>query len=138
MIRARITAFAVSLVVLFSSVICFSQLTPVPALALSGPVTQFAATSNCNGASVSFFGFQPWYAYICNNQGEPQITKLSDIWLIVLPIVGDGVTLAGYLAAIFILWGGIKYVKSRGNPSETAAAQATILNAVVGLVLAII
>lgn len=47
------------------------------------------------------------------------------------------VTLAGVLAAVFLVVGGIKYITSSGNPLTLEEAKKTILYALVGLVISI-
>ncbi len=44
----------------------------------------------------------------------------------------------GIISVGFIIWGGAKYIMSRGEPSEIKAAKDTIQWAVVGLILAIL
>ena len=46
--------------------------------------------------------------------------------------------LAGGIALIFIVVGGLKYVLSAGDPSQTAKAKDTILYAVIGLIIALL
>jgi hypothetical protein len=97
------------------------------------PQTQFAA---CEGGS--FFGFPSWDSCLPKKNGAPAITKLTDVWLIVFPIVESLIKAAGYMAVGFIIWGGIKYIKSQGEPGETTAARTIIQNAVIGLVICIL
>lgn len=80
------------------------------ARAMPASFNSFAAACNVNTAS--FFGFQPWWAYMksCTSAGAPQLTSLTDLWGIGLALVGDGVLLTGYLAGVYVLWGGIQYV----------------------------
>jgi bacteriorhodopsin len=47
------------------------------------------------------------------------------------------IELAGGLAVLFILWGGFRYVISRGDPGNIKSAKDTILYAVIGLIVAI-
>lgn len=46
--------------------------------------------------------------------------------------------LAGGIAVIFVIVGGLKYVLSAGDPSQTAKAKDTILYAVIGLVVSLL
>ena len=60
------------------------------------------------------------------------ITKgLTNIAQIIIGLVGG-------LAILFILWGGIRYTLSRGDPGNIKAAKETVVYAVVGLVVAIV
>ena len=46
--------------------------------------------------------------------------------------------IAGLVAVIFVIYGGIRYITSQGSPNATAQAQSTIIYALVGLAVAII
>lgn len=48
------------------------------------------------------------------------------------------IMVAAALAVVFIVFGGIKYSTSQGNPGETQKAKDTIVYALVGLVIAMI
>lgn len=45
--------------------------------------------------------------------------------------------IAGAIATIIVVYGGLKYVLSQGNPQEMAKAKDTIVNALIGLVIII-
>ena len=104
-------------------------------------VSQFAAT--CGGGD--FLGFPKWYKYLpgvtttVNNVKlcSPQLTKLSDIWLIVAAIIEVLVRVAGMAAVVFVIYGAISYITSQGEPDKTAKARDTIVNALIGLAIAI-
>jgi hypothetical protein len=110
--------------------------TPAPVQAATSPVTTFGA---CSGSVAAFLSLKAWDACLTKDaNGKPQITKLTDVWLIVLPLLEDGIKIAGYVAAGFVLWGGIKYLKSQGDPGQLNEARLVIYNALFGLVLAMI
>ena len=124
-----------SLFVALSLMLTVSALLPAPARAASlpTPVTQFAA---CDPGS--FFGFPTWYACLPKDaDGHPKLTQLSDLWLIAFPLIETAIKAAGYAAVGFVLWGGIRFIKSQGNPGEITAARDTIRDAVIGLVICI-
>ncbi len=66
------------------------------------------------------------------------------------PCTGSGVTplfttianilifLTGAIAVIMLIFGGLRYVTSGGNPSSTKAAKDTIMYGIIGLVVAIL
>lgn len=119
----------------FSLVLTASAVSPAPAKAANfpTPVTQFAACS-----SGTFFGFPPWYACLPKDpDGHPKLTKLDDVWLIAFPLLETGIKAAGYTALGFILWGGIRFIKSQGNPGEITAARDTIRDAIIGLIICV-
>jgi hypothetical protein len=101
-------------------------------------ITNFAAP--CAGGS--FLGFPKWYKYL-NSQTvagggcAPNVTHLSDIWLIVAAFVEILLRIGGLLAIIFVIYGGIQYITSQGEPNKTNQARQTIINALVGLVISI-
>ncbi|HSW37452.1 MAG TPA: hypothetical protein VLG37_03735 [Candidatus Saccharimonadales bacterium] len=105
-------------------------------------LTLFAA--NCGG---NFLGLVPWYAYLkdvdpntCQIKGFTVLSpnKASDFPLVLVAVVDDLLRIAGLVAVGYIIYGGIQYVISQGNPEHTAKAQATIINALIGLALAIV
>lgn len=104
---------------------------PVRALSVPTPLTQFAACDPGN-----FFTFPTWYACLPKDaDGHPKLTQLSDLWLIAFPLLEAAIKAAGYVAVGFILWGGIRFIKSQGNPGQISAARDTIRDAVIGLAI---
>lgn len=93
-----------------------------------------------------FFGLVPWYQYLeldadCNVESFivlPNDSETSDIPLVLLAVIDDLLRVSGLIAVIFILYGGILYVTSQGNPDQTSRAQSTIINALAGLAVAIV
>lgn len=93
--------------------------------------------------------FKPWYANIVEGGSDPKNpcsikAPGSDadeqkryVWGIVLVIVEDIFQLAAYVAVGFIMYGGFLYLTSTGSPEYTKQALRTIINAVIGLVVAI-
>jgi hypothetical protein len=99
----------------------------------------FAAT-NCKP---TFFGLKPWYYYLqqdgsCNITNFTVLGGKSSILLIGLAIVDDLLLIAGMAAVGYVIYGGARYILSQGSPEETAKAQGTVINALIGLVIAII
>jgi hypothetical protein len=90
-----------------------------------------------------FFGLIPWYGYLpderftanCNIK-DFHVLNNSDIPLILLAVLDDLLRVAGIAAVIFVMVGAIQYLTSQGNPEDTAKARGTIINALVGLVIA--
>lgn len=111
--------------------------------------TTFAASNQCN--EPSFFGLPTWYKYLRHNindvtqKCEIDFTLMrhgkfsgSDLLLIGLSIVDILIRIAALVAVGFVMYGGIKYITSQGSPEGTKSAQNTILNGLVGLVIAIV
>ena len=70
----------------------------------------------------------------CGSLGLP-CTEANQSTL--LGIFNVAFILIGSLAVIFIIFGGIKYIASGGNPEQTNKAKNTILYAVIGLVVSV-
>ena len=114
----------------------------------------------------NFLGLPTWYAYlpgkIENINGKEQCTPqlkcvqkegdanstancdsqsgidVSKLWLIALAILELLLRLAGLIAVFMVIYGGIKYITSQGQPDATKGARQTIINAMIGIVIAVI
>lgn len=71
------------------------------------------------------------------NSADSGAGDFKDIGLIALAVIEMLLTLAGILAVIYVTIGGFKYVTSQGNPDSITKAKNTIVNALIGLVLAL-
>ncbi len=90
----------------------------------------------------SYIGFPTWYKGLtCDDEGTVVIEKgdagFNQMWTIVLNFVGMLVVAIGYVAAGFFMWGGFNYIISTGDPGKVAAAKNTLLNSIIGLVIAL-
>jgi hypothetical protein len=102
--------------------------------------TLFAAT-----CKPTFFGLVPWYQYLtldgsCNITNFHVLTTggaASSIPLILLAIVDDLLRVAGIAAVFYVIFAGVKYVTSQGDPQQAASALGTLTNALIGLAIAI-
>jgi ABC-type Fe3+ transport system permease subunit len=94
---------------------------------------QFACSSG------SFLGFPTWYHYLpkANGTCNPSLSSLNDVWLIVAAVIEILLRVAAIVAVVFVIYGAISYITSQGNPDTTAKARNTVINALVGLVIAI-
>jgi FtsH-binding integral membrane protein len=84
-----------------------------------------------------FFGFPTWYKYLDHPNCIPAIHGLSDIWLIVAAIIEIVLRVAAIAAVVFIIYGGFTYTTSQGDPEGTAKAKSTLVNALIGLAVAV-
>jgi hypothetical protein len=100
------------------------------------------APGNCNSA---FFGIPSWYQYLpagdfkgCNV--DTLGTTPADVFGVAVPIALAATEIALYIAGMvavgYIIFGGVKFVISQGEPEKTKGARNTIINALVGLVIA--
>ena len=69
---------------------------------------------------------------------SPNIPKVNLDAAQVSNIFNGVLWLAGAVAVIFVIWGGLKYTLSNGDSSETQKAKNTILYAIIGLVVVIV
>lgn len=114
---------------------------------------QFFA-AGCN-ANATFFGIPPWYKYLIiggrmETNSDPVNGIVScdfkdgiqwaggDFPLIAMGILDICIRISALVAVGFIIYGGISYITSEGSPDQTKNAQTTIVNALIGLVIAII
>lgn len=98
----------------------------------------FAASNAC---TKTFFGIPPWYKYLkaqTSNQCTPVVNHINDIWLIGLALI-EILTRVAILASIaFVVYAGIKYSASRGNADKVNSAKNTLVDALTGLIIAIV
>ncbi len=96
------------------------------------------AAAACDGAAKSLIFISPWTsAFKDCKDGSPVIANFSDFFGIISWLVETILKLASYIALGFVIWGGIKYIKSQGDPSAISAAKNTIVQALGGFVVAL-
>ena len=96
-----------------------------------------AAQAKCEGAASKTFTFPKWYQGLPGTCANPQIRQLNDFWVIVLNFIEILLQVVAYVAAGFLAWGGFKYIKSEGDPGKISEAKMAIINAIIGLVIAL-
>lgn len=100
-----------------------------------------AATASACDTSSGFLGFPTWYKYLdpvfINGECEIDFNFPSDIGLILAAIVEILLRVATMVAIGFIVWGGLQYIMSQDEPEKTKNALGTIINALIGLVIAV-
>lgn len=99
--------------------------------------------SGCDFGESSFLGLPRWYKYLTGvvyideatgtKQCQPKMNGLVDIWKVVAAVVEILLRIASLLAVVFVMWGGVTYVTSQGQPDKTKQAQSTVINALIGL-----
>lgn len=104
-------------------------------------------------ACFSFAGFiaTPTYAVVsdadCKKLGADwevkggtcvQKSQDADLWGIVNTIINVILAIVGVIAVIMIIFGGIQYSTSAGDPGKVKKAKDTILYGVIGLVIALL
>ena len=88
----------------------------------------------------SYMGLRPWYDGLTKSDCKSIDESLfkddqlgNSIWLIVLNIASDIMSVVGYLAIIFVIWGGYQYMMAQGDPGKVVKGKKTITNALIGL-----
>ncbi len=95
----------------------------------------------CPGGN--FLGFPTWYKYLDGvtdpNTGlcSPRMAGLNDVWLVLAALIEILLRVAALLAVGLVIYGGISYMTSNGEPDATTKARHTIINALIGLGIAI-
>lgn len=96
--------------------------------------THFAACANGN-----FLFFPAWYKYVQDPRTcGAAITNINDVWLIVAAVLEIMLRVAALAAIGYIIFAGFQYITSQGEPDKAARARSTAINALVGLVIAIL
>ena len=113
-------------------------------------ITRFAAGTPCSPKG-SFFGLPTWYKYLEGQTVKPElfgtnsavdqcvvkIKAISDVWLIVSAIIEILLRLAALGAIAMIVYAGIMFITSEGQPDKVKQATGIALNAAIGLAIAI-
>jgi hypothetical protein len=90
--------------------------------------------------TTNFFGIPTWYAYLPPGDFKGcsviNFNFPGDFTYIGLAAVDIALYISGMVAVFYVIYGGIQYVVSQGEPDKTRGAKSTITNALVGLVLA--
>ncbi len=109
----------------------------------------YASSNACTLSSRTFFGIPTWYEYLSGHSEtitttsgtsttcSPQFNQLKDIWLIVAAVVDMLLYIGGIGAVLMVIYGGVRFTTSMGNPEATAQARNTIIYSVAGLLIAI-
>ena len=84
----------------------------------------------CNSGVLTF---PAWYSNVSSDCKSVEVKQLNDLWVIVLNGIEILLQVVAYAATGYLIWAGIKYMKSRGDPGMISAAKSTIFNAVIGL-----
>lgn len=109
-------------------------------------------SGQASAACGRFLTFPAWYqglekagcnglkspAEVAADKGLGQSEGLSTyVWIIVLNVIEIMLQIVGYLAVFYIIYGGFQLIISNGSADKMAKAQKTVLNASIGLVIAI-
>lgn len=99
---------------------------------------QFAA-SHCDTDADFLLGFPYWYRNLeLDADCQPVFTSLYDTWTVLANVLDILIRFAAVAAVVVIIYGGIRYIISQGEPDNLQAAKQIITYAVIGLVIAIL
>lgn len=112
-------------------------------ISLLTPAAAFAATAEgCTKTKAGFLAFPTWYKYLnpTFKDGECNLdfTFPDDISKVLLASVEILLRISALVAVGFIIYGSFVYIISRGEPEKTKKARGTIVNALIGVVIAMI
>lgn len=97
-------------------------------------MTRFAA---CDPGGI----LPTWYKFLKETtvagKCTPDFTFPDDVGRILLAIFEILLRIGGIAAVVFIIYGGFQYLTSQGEPDKAKAARTTIINSLVGMVIAI-
>lgn len=84
-----------------------------------------------------------WYKYLDGTESANGTCTLNfdfpdDLPAIALAIVEILLRIGALAAVAFVIYGGFMYLTSQGEPDKAAGARHTIINAVIGLVIAVL
>ena len=100
-----------------------------------------------NSCAKGILGFRPWYQGIVTKKegkcvvGTPKDSEngmATFVWSIVLNVLIDLFSATGYVAVIFIIYGGVKYIMSQGDPGNVAKAKQILTSAAIGVGIALL
>lgn len=126
------------------SLAVISSLSGVLAVAYPAQVS-----ADCN----RFLTFPYWYKSLVANKNTCELKEISNevngnkskrvdlqtfILIVLLNITEMILQLVAYMAVAFLIVGGFKYITSTGDANGMANAKKTVLNAIIGLIIALL
>lgn len=111
-----------------------------PALAEDPPPKQVCSNK------VEILGIPTWYKYLPLKEDaeggcgidNSQVDATKTVVLVLLALVDILTRVAAMVSVGFVVYGGFLFVISQGDPQKIVSARKTIVNAVIGLVIAIL
>lgn len=114
-------------------------------VSLIHPSTVLAAApaKACGPSVLGFLQFPTWYKYIIDNSKTTaaecvlQFDPITGIPRVLLAVFEILLRVGGLIAVVMIIYGGVLYMLSQGEPERTKGARTTIINALVGLAISL-
>jgi len=115
----------------------------VVGVAVFSPATARAA---CQTEDANFLSFPTWYKYLDDRNGDCAFAYSKNdygsigkyITRILMAIFEILARVAGMVAVVFVIYGGFTYMTSQGQPDKVNAGKTTILNSLIGMVIAVL
>lgn len=114
-------------------------------LALLQPrVTEAATASACTSGTSGITILPTWHKYIPKsfdsrtNSCNLEAAFPGSIPAILLAVFEILLRIVGILAVVFVIYGGFQYLTSTGEPDKAKAGRTTIINALVGMMIAML
>lgn len=88
-----------------------------------------------------FFLLPTWYKYLSLDPSSCAVVNLElpgDLILILLAVIDIAMRIVGLVAVGYVIYGGIQYQTSQGEPARVKNALGTIINAFIGLAIALL
>lgn len=123
-------------VTVLASFLWLAGLAVAPQPALAG------VDSRCNTSSW-FLGFPTWYKNLdvtydsATQSCDVNFDIKQDVPKVLLAIFEIVLRVGGLVAVGFVIYGGFQYILSQGEPENLKGARSTIINALIGLAIAI-
>lgn len=103
--------------------------------------TNSVAAQSSGACGNSFLTFPAWYRGITDSNcdikgpGQTEDGLQRYIWTIALNVIEIIMQAIGYLAVLYMIYGGFLYMTSNGNPEGAAKGLKTIINASIGIAI---
>ena len=131
----------------FTTIFLFVMFIAAPAFSLVNPQMVSATSNPCDKDILTI---PTWYRGLTDPNKDCELITPGGtlankstldtagfVWRIALNIIDIGLSLTGYIAFFFILFGGFQFLTGGSNPGQIEKARKTILNAVIGLAIAL-
>ena len=111
------------------------------AVSLVAAVPQTALADACSDKG-KILTIQPWYRGLtegaeCSIKSPKDMGISAFVWTIGLNVAEALLQVTAYVAVGFVLYGGFVFMTSGGAPDRAAAGRKTVMNALIGMVIAI-
>lgn len=110
--------------------------------AFTPAVAEARSATYCTDSQSRLLGMPTWYKYLnyrwTGSECEVEFSFPQDVGKVLLAVFEMLLRVVVLLAVALVVWGSIKYIISQGEPERVAGARTTIINAVVGIVIALI